>query len=57
MKKQEIVLFFETSAKAATNVNKAFDEVAKQLFMDQIKRKRQNTETLPGSTEIVALKP
>ena len=28
-----MAMFFETSSKTAVNVSKAFDEVAKQLFM------------------------
>jgi len=33
-------MYFETSAKTAVNVSKAFDEVAKQLFLIEIKKKK-----------------
>lgn len=35
-------MYFETSAKTALNVSKAFDEVAKQLFMSQLERRRES---------------
>lgn len=37
-------MFFETSAKTSENVNLAFDQVAKQLFINQLQRKKINTE-------------
>jgi hypothetical protein len=40
-------MFFETSSKTALNVSKAFDEVGKQLFMNQLElRKSTPTEVL-----------
>lgn len=35
-------MYFETSAKTALNVSKAFDEVAKQLFMNQLEKRRES---------------
>lgn len=40
MKVHDIAMYFETSAKTALNVTKAFDEVAKQLFLNQIQKRK-----------------
>jgi hypothetical protein len=40
-------MFFETSSKTALNVSKAFDEVAKQLFMNQLEKRKPNLDELP----------
>ena len=42
IKSEDIAMYFETSAKTALNVSKAFDEVAKQLFMNQLERRRES---------------
>lgn len=34
MEREDIAMFFETSSKTALNVCRAFDEIAKQLFMN-----------------------
>jgi hypothetical protein len=33
-------MFFETSSKTAINVTRAFDEIGKQLFMNQLEKRR-----------------
>lgn len=40
MKAEDVAMFFETSSKTAVNVSKAFDEVAKQLFLNQLEKRR-----------------
>ena len=36
MQQEEIAFYFETSSKSDVNVSKAFDEVAKQLFINAL---------------------
>ena len=39
MEEEEIVMFFETSSKTAINVAKAFEELGKQLFLNQLSKR------------------
>ena len=38
MKDNKVSLFFETSSKTSENVNSAFEEVTKQLFLNKLTR-------------------
>ena len=40
MNMHNIQIFFETSAKNNINVEKAYDEIAKQLFLSQVSKRR-----------------
>ena len=36
MQKEELAFYFETSSKSDINVNKAFEEVGKQIFLNAL---------------------
>ena len=51
MKEANIEIFFETSAKTAENVQKAFEELCSQLLLHSFKRKSEHMRLKAGSNE------
>lgn len=45
MKVAGVDMFFETSAKTSENVDKAFEQICKQLLLNKMSQKKQSEES------------